>query len=243
MNDLTIRISCLTVLYFLIFGSVFLFGEKWFPKRALSLTLCGFIVSIAISFYSGALGGITAFVLAFIFIFFLRRPNGTRAMRQFYADHAIYASTIVPQAALDVLGDKKWRYAEGSLQVNSNEKTKYLFWRGYTSSMVSTGQYTRSTTFTHYLAFIFLPGTANEAFKQRAIAAADKSGYSFRERIRFFFRLDMDKPCLVKTAADGSFIIQYYTEPYAEQYSKQLAWIKENYSGSHFTSNHFISAN
>ena len=243
MNDLTFRLACFAVLYFLIFGAIYLFGYRWFPKLALILAVSGFVVCMAISFFSGASGGLLAFVLAFTFTFFLRRPNGTKAMRQFYADNKIYTSTIVSQAVLDILGDKKWRFAEGTLQKSITEKTKYLFWQGHTSSTVSAGQYTRTTTFTHYLAFIFPPGTASDAFKQRAIAAADKSTYTFRERIKFFFKVDMDKPCLVKTAADGSFIIQYYTEPYAEQYIKQLNWIKENYSKLYFTSNRFISAN
>ena len=145
-----------------------------------------------------------------------------------YAEHNIYSTTQCSKAVLAILGEKKWSYAEGKIQDGGKIPVNYFFWQGHTSSMVSSGQYVRTTVYTHYLAFIFPPGSVTDGFKQMALAAADKSHYSFKQRLKFFFIPDTETPNLVTTATDGSFILQYVTTLDVELYTRRLDWIKQN---------------
>ncbi|MEO6230690.1 MAG: hypothetical protein ABJB11_00895 [Ferruginibacter sp.] len=134
------------------------------------------------------------------------------------------------------------RYAEGKIQGNGKIPITYFFWQGHTSSNVSSGQYVRTTVYTYYLAFVFPPGSITDTFKQQAIAAADKSHYSFTKKIKFFFTHDTETPNLVTTAADGSFIIQYVTISDVAHYSRRLEWIKQNINNSYQRVTGFIAS-
>ena len=216
------------IIYFIEFGIVYLCTRKSFPKRSMRLTAGAWVLLMGITYYSGAPGGMLSVVLMIVLLTVLRKPSQAEAFKQFYTENKIYASEKNSQAAADILGQRNWTYSEGTLNKNAGETVHYLFWQGYISSYVTTGKFTHTTAYTHFLAFIFPPGTIPNAFKQRALAAADKSRYTLKEKIKFFFVPDTDKPCLVTTAADGSFIIEYITIPDIEHYTKRLNWIKEN---------------
>jgi hypothetical protein len=128
---------------------------------------------------------------------------------------------------MDVLGDRKWLLAEGKLFTRSNEYVNYLFWQGHTSFSYSNGT-SATTNYRYYVAFIFEPNTVSENFKKKAEALMDKSHYTFKEKWKYFFTLDTDKPYLVKTTADGGFIIAFDTFRDAKVYAKNLAWIRAN---------------
>ncbi|MEO8769455.1 MAG: hypothetical protein ABI402_05205 [Ferruginibacter sp.] len=229
MQELFNKMSFFAVVYALLFGAIYLYGRKSFPKLSLWLTVGAWVLLMIISYYNGMIAGLLATVTILVFFVVLKKPNGNPALQQFYSENKIYSTKIYSQAALDILGDKNWRYAEGTINKNVSESIKYQLWMGYIKSTVSAGQYTRTTTFTNYLAFIFPPGSASNIFKQRAITAADKSTYSSREKLKYFFSMDTDKPCRILNATDGSFIVEYLTVPDVENYSKQLNWIKENF--------------
>ena len=229
MQELFNKMSFFALVYVILFGAIYLYGRKSFPKLSLWLTLSAWVLLMIISYYNGTIAGLLATLMILVFFVVLRKPNGNVVLQQFYSENKIYSTKTYSQAALNILGDKNWRYAEGTINKNVSEPIKYQLWMGYIKSTVSAGQYTRSTTFTNYLAFIFPPGSAGNIFKQRAADAADKSTYSFREKLKYFFSIDTDKPCRILNAADGSFIVEYLTVPDVEHYSKQLNWIKENF--------------
>ena len=243
MPEIFYKMVYFAVMYSLFFGVLYLYGRKSFPKRSIQLNVVAWIILMVISYFNGMAAGLIAVPVILTFMFVLRKPSQRKALLQFYADNKIFSSNIHSQSVLAVLGDKNWMYAEGMINKNPLESVKYLFWQGYTKSTVSTGQYTRSTTFTHYLAFIFPPGSVSNIFKQHAFSAADKSGYTFRQKLKFFFVPDTDKPCRVLNAADGSFIIEYYTVPDVEHYSKQLSWIEEHFSKMYIPATELYSAN
>jgi len=242
MQDIFYKMLYFAVIFSLVFGAVWLYGRKSFPKLAMQLSLGAWVAMMTVSYFSGFAAGLISVPLILSFMYVLRKPNQRKALLQFYEENKIYSSKQVSQAVLDALGNKNWRYAEGTLNKNAIGTVKYLFWQGRTSSLVSAGQFTRTTTYQHYLAFIFPPGSAGNIFKQHALAAADRSGYTFRQKLKFFFTVDTDKPARVMTAADGSFIIEYNTIPDLEHYTKQLNWIKEYYNKMYVPASEFISA-
>ena len=225
MNDSLFRTLFLGGMNLFMFGGLYLFGRKNRPKRALWLCSTSFVVLTTLCFFST--GWIMAsLLLSLVFLFLLKKPDQSLAFKQLYTNNNIYTSQQTSPAIFEVLGDKKWSYAEGSFLLHGGKKIQYLFWQGSTSSMVSTGQYTRSTVYTHYLAFIFQPGTVTENFKRKVQDAADKSGFTFWQKLRYQFAPNTEVPNLVATAKDGSFIVQYVTLPDVEHYSRRLEWMK-----------------
>ena len=231
------------MVFTLLFGAIWLYGRRSFPKLSLELSVAGWISMMIVGYFSGTLAGLFAVPLLLTFMYLLRKPNQRKALLQFFQENNIYSSKTVSQPVLDALGNKNWRHAEGKLNRNTGETIKYFFWQGHTTSYVSAGQFTRTTTYQYYLAFIFPPGTASNIFKQHALKAADKSGYTFRQKLKFFFTIDTDKPIRVIIAADGSFIIEFNTIPDLEHYTKQLGWIKEHFNKGYIPLSEFISAN
>ncbi|HRH50810.1 MAG TPA: hypothetical protein PLP23_18805 [Panacibacter sp.] len=231
------------IIYLIEFGIVYLSTRKSFPKRSLQLNAGAWLLLMMITYYSGALGGLFSVLLMIVLLLVLRKPSQVKDFQQFYAENKIYTSKKISHAVADILGNRNWTYAEGTLNKNAGETINYFFWQGYTSSYVTTGKFTHTTAYTHYLAFIFPPGTVSNVFKQHALAAADKSHYTLKEKIKFFFIPDTDTPCLVTTAADGSFIVEYVTTPDVEHYAKRLSWIKENITKLYYPVTEFAFAN
>ena len=227
MDDAMFRILFFAMMNSLIFGATYLFGRKHHPKLAPWLAGCSFIVLTLLCYFS-LTWLMTSLVLSIFYLRVLRKPDQTSGFKALYADYNIYSTTQFSKSVLALLGEKNWSYAEGKMQGIGKIPTNYFFWQGHTSSLVSAGQYVRTTVYTHYLAFIFPPGNITDAFKQRALAAAAKSQYSFKKRLTFFFVPDTEAPNLVTTAADGSFIIQYVTTLDVELYARRLEWIKQN---------------
>jgi hypothetical protein len=222
---------------------IYLHGRKSFPKLAMRLTLTSFILLLAITFYSAALGTMLSLVAMISYLFILKKPDQRMLLQQFYVDNKIYSTQKKPsEATLKILGNKNWTFAEGTVTKMNGEPVNYLFCQGYTSRTVSTGQYGHTTAYTHYLAFVFWPGTVSNIFKQNAIAAAEKK-YPFRQRLKYFFSINTNKPHKVTTAEDGSFIIEYLTIVDLEHYAKQLSLIKENMRRSYFPVTEMIVAN
>lgn len=225
-SDLVYKLIYCASIYALIFGACYLYGRKAHPKKSLRLTTGAWLALMIISFFQGTIGGLIATVVVIVFLRVLRKPNANPALQKFYKDNSIYAVDKKLPAVTAVLGDKKWLTAEGKLSADSN----YFFWQGHTTHFVSAGQYTRTTTFQHFVAFIFPAGSVNEHFRNNVIAAADKSGYTCWQKVNYFFNPDFNKPMLVKTATDGSFVVEFQTIPDAEHYALQLDWIKAQFS-------------
>ena len=232
MEDKYFKLLFYVIMNVSMFTAVFLYGRKAHPKLSLWLSAGTGVLMIVLGYIEGSWLA-ASLLLSLVYLFVLRKPNEQTAFRQLYADNKIFSSEKYSQAVLDILGDKKWRYAAGKIEGNGKVPTPYFFWQGSTSSMVSTGQYVRTTVFTHYLAFIFPPGAVSNSFKQKAIASADTSHYTFRQKLKYFFVVDTETPNLVTTAADGSFIIQYQTIPDVLHYAKRINWIKENIDNTH----------
>ena len=209
------------------FVAIYLYGYKSHPK--LALLLCGVtcLVMIVLSFFSGT-WLMASMILCMVYMFILKKPSQQLAFQQLYTANEVYTTQRFSQAVLDKVGDRKWRYAEAKAINDAGEKITYSFWQGSTSSTVSTGQYTRATVFNHYLVFVFPPGTVSNIFKQTAMAAADKSHYTWKQKFKYFFKINTETPIMATTVADGSFIIQYNTTPDAVCYARRFAWIKEN---------------
>ncbi|MEP6677556.1 MAG: hypothetical protein ABJA78_20510 [Ferruginibacter sp.] len=237
-SNLIYRTSFFGILYFSEMLAVYLYGRRYFPKLALQLTSITFIVLLLVTFYSAALGAMLSIVTMIVYLFKLRRPDQTKALQQFYVDNKIYRTDKRAGAAMKVLGDKNWSIAEGTVSRMNGEPVNYFFCQGYTSSYVQTGQYARTKTYTHFLAFIFASEDVSNIFKQHAMAAANKK-YPFRQRLKYFFSINTEKPKRVVTAEDGSLIIEYYTMVDVEHYGKQLSWIKENMRQSYFPVSEF----
>ncbi len=232
MPDLFYKMIFFSFINALMFGSVYLYGRKAFPKKAARLTLYSWIVLTTLSYFSGALSLMLSLVLMIVYLRLLRKPNDSAALQQFYLDNKIYSTTVYSEAVLELLGNKNWVYAEGVIeQPRVGNAITYGFWQGFTTSYVVTSKYSHTTAYTHYLAFVFPPRSVGPVFKQAAMEAADKSTYTVKQKIRFFFVPDMEKPCLVASAKDGSFVIQYITIPGTEHYSGRLSWIKKAMAG------------
>jgi len=227
MQDAMFRMLFFVLMNFFIFGGIYFFGKRYHPKLAPWLAGGSFIVLTSLCYFS-VTWIMVSITLSLVYLRILRKPDQTAAFQALYAVHNIYTTTKFSQAALNILGDKKWRYAEGKIQGHGTTAIPFFFWQGHTSSMVSSGQYVRTTVYTHYLAFVFAPGSITDTFKRRAIAAADKSHYPFTKKLKFFFTPDTETPNLVTTAADGSFIIQYVIISDVAHYSRRLEWIKQN---------------
>jgi hypothetical protein len=227
MNDLFFRMLALGGLNLCLFAGTYFYGRRYHPDLSLWLSLAGFIFITALCFFSITWIGMSV-ILSIVYLRILRKPNQRKDFMEFFKTNEIYSTRNYSQAALDVLGDKKWRFSEGKITGISGKPIPYSFWQGSTSSMVSSGQYVRTTSITWYICFIFPPGSVSKLFRQHALLAADKSKYSWKEKIRYFFKYDLEKPNLVTTAADGSFIIQYYTDMDISHYRRRLDWIRYN---------------
>jgi hypothetical protein len=237
MNDLFFRMLALGGLNFCIFTAVYLYGHKYHPNLSLWLSLCSFLIITVLCYFSNTFIGLSL-ILSIIYLSILKKPTQRKEFLQFYAENELTGTNNYSQAALDILGDKKWKFAEGKVVTVSGQVIPYSFWQGHTSSTVSSGQYVRSTSYTYYIAFIFPPGSVSRLFRQHALVAADKSKYTWKEKIRFFFKLDTERPNLVTTAADGSFIIQYYTPVDVAHYKERLDWIRNNVTEQYYPVSH-----
>lgn len=221
------RIGFFSAFYAICFGGMYFYGRKGSPKLAPMLcTGLWLFFTIATYYVGGAAMSLFALIAVLILMFTLKPPPDN-SLQIFFSENKIYKSEKSPKAVLDVLGDRKWLLAESKLFIRSNEYINYLFWQGHTSSSSYNGKYS-TTTYRYYLAFIFEPNTVSENFKKKAEALMDKSHYTFKEKWKYFFTLDTDKPFLVKTAEDGAFIIAFDTFRDAKVYAKNLAWIKAN---------------
>ncbi len=227
MNDLSFKILTFTIINVLMFGAVYLYGYRYHPKLALWLCVATAVVMMIACYYSGAFL-LFSLVFCMAYLFILKKPDQTTAFKTLYAKHHVFTSKKISAAALEILGDKNWHFAEASVIGITGKTNQYLFWQGYLKSTVSSGQYTRSTVYTHYIAFIFPPGSVSNAFKQVAKASADKSGYTRWDKFKFFFKHDTEKPNLVTVAPDGTLIMQFLTLQDAEHYARRFDWIKEN---------------
>ena len=245
MPDLFYKMIFFGLMNALMLGSVYLYGRKAFPKKAARLTIGTWVVLTILSYFSGALSLMLSLVLMIVYLRLLRKPNDSAALQQFYLDNKIYSTTIYAEAARELLGNKNWMYAQGVIeQPRMCNAITYGFWQGYTTSYVVTSKYSHTTAYTHYLAFVFPPRSVGPVFKKAAMEAADKSTYTLRQKIKFFFMPDTEKPCLVATAKDGSFVVQYITIPGIEQYRARLSWIKKAISGPFLSIAHlFPSSN
>jgi hypothetical protein len=226
MDDKYFRMLFFCGMNISMFVAVWLYGYKSHPNLALWLCGCTCLVMMALSFFSGT-WLMASMILCLSYLFILKKPGQQLAFKQLYADNEVYSTQQFSQAVLDKVGDRKWRYAEGKAMNDAGEKITYAFWQGSTSSMVSAGQYTRTTVFNHYLVFVFPPGTVSNIFKQTAMAAANKSHYTWKQKFKYFFKVDTETPVMATTVADGSFIIQYNTVPDAACYARRFAWIRE----------------
>jgi hypothetical protein len=233
MNDVIIKMLFLGGMNLCIFAAVYLYGRRYHPSLSLWLSACSFLAISILCYYSITWIGISL-ILSLAYLRLLRKPNQRKEFREFFAQNNIFSTNNYSQAALDVLGNKKWRFSEGKLTGISGQVIPFSFWQGSTSSMVSSGQYVRTTSFTYYIAFIFPPESVSKLFKQHALVAADKSKYSWREKLTFFFKRDLEKPNLVTTAADGNFIIQYYTDMDINHYRQKFEWVRNNITEQYY---------
>jgi hypothetical protein len=227
MGDASFKTLLFGSLNLAMFIAVYLYGRKAHPQLALWLCAGTCLVMVIVTYYYQTFIVLT-FILSFVFMAILRKSDQREGLRQLFADNKIYATKTYLSEALEVLGDKKWAYSNGSLFTEPGKKITYSVWQGSTSHRVSSGEYVRTTTYTYYLAFIFPPGSASDAFKQKARAAADRSHYTRTQRIKFLFSPDTETPDLVTTAKDGSFIIRYTTIRDVAHYARRIAWLKEN---------------
>jgi hypothetical protein len=225
-QDLVYKMSFFGVFYSICFVGLYFYAKKGFPKLSIYLfpalwvifMVCTYVYSIGIAIF--------VFPLSFIILFVLKPPKDT-SFQIFYDENKIYKSEKKPQAVMDVLGDRRWSLAEGTLFTRTNERISYLFWQGSSSSTVYTGK-TTSTSYSYYAAFIFEPNTVSDKFKEKALALMDTSHYTFKQKVKYFFTIDTDTPYLAKTTADGSFIIAYNTLLNVKVYAKYLTWLRTN---------------
>jgi len=214
------------IVFTLFFGGLYLLGRKNSSTLTSWLPLTGGIILFCIAYFSGALAGVIAFPVYFISMYMLRdKTDG--GFRKFYETNKIYKSEKSSKAILDVLGERNWSLAEGTLAINSTESIRYLFWQGHTTATVYSGKST-TTSYSYYLAFVFAPSTITKEFKEKALASMDTSHYTFMQKVKYFFVPNTEIPYLVKTALDGSFIIAYNTLVNVETYGRRLEWLKEN---------------
>ncbi|HUP11386.1 MAG TPA: hypothetical protein VM187_04225, partial [Niastella sp.] len=214
------------------FGAIYLYGYKSYPQLALWLCGCTCLAMIILSFFSGA-WLIASMILSMAYLFVLKKPGQQPAFEQLYAVNEIYSTQRFSQTVLDKVGNRNWRYAEGKAINAVGDKITYSFWQGSTSSTVSSGKYARATVFNYYLLFIFPPGSVSNTFKQKAMSAADKSHYTLKQKLKYFFKIDTETPIMVTTVSDGSFILQYNTVPDAECYARRFNWIRENLANTY----------
>jgi hypothetical protein len=226
-ENMIYRISFFSAFYAICFVGIYFYGRKGFP--VLAPALCAglwLFFTTATYFVGGATMSLFALITVVILLFSLKPPPDN-SLQVFFSQNKIYQSEKKPKAVLDVLGDRNWLLAESKLFIRSNEYVNYLFWQGHTSSGYYNGK-NYVTNFRYYLVFIFEPNTVSENFKKKAEALMDKSHYTFKEKWKYFFTLDTDKPFLVQTTDDGGFMIAFDTVRDAKVYAKNLAWIKAN---------------
>ncbi|GAB3524352.1 hypothetical protein [Emticicia fontis] len=228
MSENTIyRMSFFSAFYAICFVGMYFYGRKGSPVLAPALCAGLWVFfTIATYFVGGAPMSLLALLTVVVLLFTFKSPPDN-SIQLFFSENKIYKSGKRPKAVIDVLGDRRWVLAESKIYTRNNEWVNYLFWQGMTTSGIYNGK-TYSTTYRHYLAFIFEPNTVSENFKKKAEALMDKSHYTFKEKWKYFFTLDTDKPYLVKTTEDGGFVIAFDTFVDAKVYAKNLAWIKAN---------------
>lgn len=242
ISDIFYRMLFMGLVYTTEFLLIYTYGHKYFPKLSLRLCAGTWLLMMILSYFSGYWMAL-AVLLGLVYLFILRKPDQTENYKKLYIENKIYSSQKYSPAALKILGDKSWRFAQGTLKKNVQENVTYEFWQGHTKSMVSAGQYTRTTVYTYYLAFVFPPGAASTTFKKIVQDAADRSQDTFRQKLKYSFVPDTERPNLVTTAEDGSFIIQYITLADAEHYSRRINWIKENFGKLYYPASVPLSAN
>lgn len=226
-ENILYRIGFFSAFYAVCFGGIYFYGRKGSPKLAPALcTGLWLFFTVATYYVGGAPISLFALITVVILLFTFKPPLDN-SLQIFFSENKIYKSEKRPKAVMDLLGDRGWLLAEGKLYTRSNEWVNYLFWQGMTSSGVYNGK-SYTTTYRYYVAFIFEPNTVSENFKKRAEALMDKSHYTFKEKWKYFFTLDTEKPYLAKTSDDGGFIIAFDTFRDAKVYAKNLAWIKAN---------------
>ncbi|WP_116982818.1 hypothetical protein [Emticicia sp. C21] len=226
-ENILFRMGFFSAFYAVCFIGMYFYGRKGSPL--LAPVLCAglwLFFTVATYFVSGAAMSCFA-LLTVLFLLFMLKPPPDNSLQIFFNENKIYKSEKMPKAVLDVLGDRKWLLAESKLFIRSNEYVNYLFWQGHTTSSIYNGKHS-TTNYRYYLAFIFEPNTVSENFKKKAEALMEKSHYTFKEKWKYFFTLDTEKPFLVQTAEDGAFIIAFDTFRDAKVYAKNLAWMKAN---------------
>ncbi len=226
-EDILYRMSFFSAFYAVCFIGIYFYGRKGSPKLAPALCTGLLLFFTVATYYVGGAAMSLFALLTVVVLLFVLKPPPDNSLQIFFSENKIYKSEKKPKAVLDILSDRNWSLAEGKLFIRSNEYVNYLFWLGHTSSGYYNGK-NYVTNFRYYLAFIFEPNTVSENFKKKAEALMDKSHYTFKEKWKYFFTLDTDKPFLVKTAEDGAFIIAFDTFRDAKVYARNLAWIKTN---------------
>ncbi|MBA4850817.1 hypothetical protein [Emticicia sp. BO119] len=228
MNENIIYRMCFfSIFYAICFAGMYFYGRKGFPVLAPVLcTGLWLFFTITMHYAGGATMSLLA-LLTVIILLFVLKPPPDNSIQLFFSENKIYKSEEKPKAVIDLLGNRKWLLAEGRLYTRSNEWVRYLFWQGSSSFGYFNGK-NYVSNHRYYLAFIFEPNTVSEHFKKKAEALMDKSHYTWKEKWKYFFTLDTDKPYLVTTTTDGGFVIAYDTFVDAKVYAKNLAWIKAN---------------
>ena len=226
-ENILYRMSFFAVFFAMCFGGICFYGRKGSPKLAPALCsgLWAFF-TVATYFVGGAAMSLFALITVVILLFVLKPPPDN-SLQIFFSENKIYKSEKSPKAVIDVLGDRRWLFAEGKLFIRSNEWINYLFWQGSSSFGYYNGK-NYVTNHRYYVAFIFEPNTVSENFKKKAEGLMDKSHYTFKEKWKYFFTLDTTKPYLVTTTADGGVVIAFDTFRDAKVYAKNLVWIRAN---------------
>ncbi|RYU97633.1 hypothetical protein [Emticicia agri] len=228
MSENTIyRMSFFSAFYALCFVGMYFYGRKGSPVLAPVLCAGLWLFFTVSTYYVGGAAMSCFALLTVLILLFTLKPPPDNSMQLFYSENKIYKSEKKPKAIMDVLGDRKWSLAEGKLFTRSNEWVNYLFWQGNTSFSYYNGK-NYVTNRRYYVAFIFEPNTVSENFKKKAEVLMDKSHYTFKEKWKYFFTINTDKPYLVTTTEDGGFVIAFDTFVDAKIYARNLAWIKAN---------------
>lgn len=237
MNDQLYRLAFFGLMNASVFTATYLFGRKAHPVRAAWLSGGGFAAMMPLCYSNGAWIGLLV-PLGLSYLYLLRRPAQNAAFQQLYRQYRIFSCVQQSEAVLALVGPKNWTFAQGRIQLSDGTVVPYFFWQGHTTASVSTGRYGSTTVYNHCLAFVFPPGSVNDRFKRYAADAADRSGRSFRQKVKFFFSPDTETPNLATTAGDGSFVLQYDTRLDAACYSRRIRWVEEGVRQSHYSIDH-----
>src|SRR5829696_4190672 len=101
---------------------------------------------------NGSIGCLGLILIAgFIVFLFFRKNKIQKAVADFYEKHSLSFEQNPPTIVRDALGNANWQCFTGELETKPGKYILFYWWRGYTTSMVSTGSSTQ-TTFNYYLA-------------------------------------------------------------------------------------------